>query len=194
MSHTKKAGVATPAWSLPFCAQSHLLHAASQGIYCLIATATPSNTIASLDTIVWFTPTVPPLCVKHLLASYYRDTLSVFAPENLVSRNGFGSPVPRQPAHLHTQAKSGAYLRGSSRVPRRRRPFPHLKPSYVIVSVPSLSGHTIMPRWRSLPRVRRHRANKSQCSSERVLRGRSPWTNKHAPLFSIPTSDMEWVC
>ena len=25
-----------------------------------------------------------------------------FAPENLVSRDGFGSPVLRQPAHLHT--------------------------------------------------------------------------------------------
>ena len=31
---------------------------------------------------------------------------SVFAPENLVSRHGFGSPVPRQPTHLHTQAGS----------------------------------------------------------------------------------------
>ena len=28
---------------------------------------------------------------------------------DLVSRVGFGSPVPRQPAHLHTQAESGAY-------------------------------------------------------------------------------------
>ena len=37
--------------------------------------------------------------------------LSAFASENLVSRNGFGSPVPRKPAHLHTQAESGAYLR-----------------------------------------------------------------------------------
>ena len=42
----------------------------------------------------------------------------VFVPENLVSRDGFGSPVPRQPAHLHTQAESGAYLRDSSQVPR----------------------------------------------------------------------------
>ena len=46
--------------------------------------------------------------------------LPPFAPENLVSRDGFDSPVPRQPAHLHTQAESGAYLRDSSRVPRRR--------------------------------------------------------------------------
>ena len=38
-------------------------------------------------------------------------------PENLVSRDGFSRPVPRQPAHLHTQAESGAYLRDSSRVP-----------------------------------------------------------------------------
>ena len=49
-------------------------------------------------------------------------SLFPFAPENLVSRDGFGSPVPRQPAHFHTQAESGAYLRDSSRVPRRR-PF-----------------------------------------------------------------------
>ena len=97
-------------------------------------------------------------------------SLSVFAPENLVSRDGFGSPVPRQPAHLHTQAESGAYLRDSSRAPRRR-PFIYLKPPYVIGSVPSLSGHAIAYRWRLLPRVRRHRASKPRGSSERVL----PW-------------------
>ena len=46
-------------------------------------------------------------------------SLSAFAPENLVSRDGFGSHIPRQPAYLHTQAESGAYLRDSSRVPWR---------------------------------------------------------------------------
>ena len=35
-------------------------------------------------------------------------SLSAFAPENLVSRDGSGSLVPRQPTHLHTQAESGA--------------------------------------------------------------------------------------
>ena len=45
--------------------------------------------------------------------------LSPCVPKNLVSRDGFSRPVPRQPAHLHTQAESGAYLRDSSRVPRR---------------------------------------------------------------------------
>ena len=53
-------------------------------------------------------------------------SLSAFAPKNLVSRDGLGSPVPRQPAHLHTQAESSAYLRDSSRVPRRC-PFINLK-------------------------------------------------------------------
>ena len=36
--------------------------------------------------------------------------LSPCVPENLVSRDGFSRPVPRQPAHLHTLAESGAYL------------------------------------------------------------------------------------
>ena len=96
--------------------------------------------------------------------------LSPCVPENLVSRDGFSSPVPRQPAHLHPQAESGAYLRDSSRVPRWR-PLLYLKPPDAISSVPSLSGHAIAYRWRSLPRVRRHRASKPQGSSERVL----PW-------------------
>ena len=89
-------------------------------------------------------------------------------PENLVSRDGFSRPVPRQPAHLNAQAESGAYLRDSSRGPRRR---PNMKPSYAIGSVPSLSSHANAYRWRSLPRVRRHMASKPQGSSERVL----PW-------------------
>ena len=95
---------------------------------------------------------------------------ALFVPEHLVSRDGFGSSVPRQPAHLHTQAKYGAYLWASSRVPRRR-PLIYLKPPHAIGSVPSLSGHAIAYRWRSLPRVRRHRSSEPQGSSERVL----PW-------------------
>ena len=63
-------------------------------------------------------------------------SLFVFALENLVSRDGFDSPTPRQPAHLHTQAESGAYLRDSSRVPWRC-PFIYFKPPYAIGSVPS---------------------------------------------------------
>ena len=92
--------------------------------------------------------------------------LSPCVPENLVSRDGFSRPVPRQPGHLHTQAETGAYSRDSSRVPRRR---PFMKPPNAIGSVPSLSGHANAYRWRSLPRVRRHRASKPQGSSERML-------------------------
>ena len=89
-------------------------------------------------------------------------------PENLVSRDGFSRPFTRQPAHLHTQAESGAYLRDFSRVPRRH---PFMKPPYAIGSVTNLSGHALAYRWHSLPRVRRHRASKPQGSSERML----PW-------------------
>ena len=92
--------------------------------------------------------------------------LSPCVPKNLVSRDGFSRPVPRLLFHLHTQAESGAYLRNSSRVPRRR---PFMKPPYAIGSVPSLLNHAIAYRWRSLPRVRRHRTSKPQGSFERVL-------------------------
>ena len=46
-----------------------------------------------------------------------------------------------------------------------------MKPQYATGSVPSLSGHASACRWRSLPRVRRHRASKLQGSSEQRL----PW-------------------
>ena len=32
-------------------------------------------------------------------------SLSAFVPENFVSRDVFGSSIPRQPAHLHTEAE-----------------------------------------------------------------------------------------
>ena len=112
--------------------------------------------------------------------------LSPCVPENLVSRDGFSRPVPRQPAHLHTQAEYGAYLRDSSRVPRRR---PFMKPPYAIGSVPSLSGHATAYRWRSLPRVRRHRASKPQGSSERVL----PWqVTMDQLIFASLSHDHYW--
>ena len=94
--------------------------------------------------------------------------LPPFAHENLVSRDSFGNPVPRQPAHLHTQAETtGVYLRrDSSRFPRRRRLIYLNRHTYPIGSVPSLSGHAVAYRWRSLLRVRRHGASKPQGSSE----------------------------
>ena len=95
--------------------------------------------------------------------------LSPYVPEKF----GLARRVqPSRPASACSfsllQTESGAYLRDSSRVPRRR-PFINIKPPYAIGSVPSLSGHAIAYRWRSLPRVRRHRASKPQGSSEQVL-------------------------
>ena len=115
--------------------------------------------------------------------------LSQYVSENLVSLDGFSRPVPRQPAHLHTQAESGAYLRDSSRVPRRR-PSIYIKPPYAIGSVPSLSGHAITYRWRSLPRVRQHRASKPQGSSKRVL----PWQVTMDQLIFASLSHTHYWC
>ena len=116
---------------------------------------------------VWINRVRLPILLVVSWTGKMNSPLSPCVPENLVSRDGFSRPVPCQPAHLHTLAESGAYLRDSSRVPRRRP----MKPPYAIGSVPSLSGHAIAYRWRSLPRVRRHRACKPQGSSKRVL----PW-------------------
>ena len=119
--------------------------------------------------------------------------LSPCVPENLVSRDGFSRPVPRQPAHLHIQAESGADLRDPSRVPRQR---PFTKLPYATGSVPSLSGHAIAYRWRSLPRVRRYRASKPQGSFERVL---PCLADHHGPInirLSFPhslTIGMKWI-
>ena len=65
-------------------------------------------------------------------------SLSPPAPENLVSRDGFASPVPRQPAHLHTQTESGASSPAAS-----IHLFQLLS---AIGSVPSLSGHAVADR------------------------------------------------
>ena len=82
---------------------------------------------------VWINRVKLPILLVVSRAGKINIFLSAFAPENLVSRDGFGSPVQRQPAHLHTQAESGAYLRDTSRVPRRR-PFIYFKPPYAIGS------------------------------------------------------------
>ena len=96
--------------------------------------------------------------------------LSPCVPENLVSRDEFSCPVPRQPAHLHTQAESGAYLRDSSRVPRRR-PFIYETTIRHRVSSEFIGSRNCVTMAFTAEKVRRHRASKSQGSSERVL----PW-------------------
>ena len=74
-------------------------------------------------------------------------SLSAFAPENLVSRDRFGSPAPRQPARLDTQAESGGYFWLTGFLPSFAAASIYLlKPPYAIESVPSLSGHAIAYR------------------------------------------------
>ena len=65
---------------------------------------------------------------------------------------------------------------GYSGVPRRR-------PS-IILNRDTRSGHAIAYRWCLLPRVRRHRASKSQGSSEQVL----PWQVIMDPLICASLS------
>ena len=89
---------------------------------------------------IWINRVRLPILLVFSLTGKLDIYRSAFVPENLVSRDGFGSPVPHQPAHLHTQDESSAYLLGSSRV-SRRRPFIYIKPPYAIGSVPSFLGH-----------------------------------------------------
>ena len=97
-------------------------------------------------------------------------SLPPFAPENLVSRDGFGLPVPREPAHSPYSRLNLVLTHG---IPPDFRGGIHFlfKPIYPIGSVPRLPGHVIAYRWRSLPRVRRHGVSNPRGSSERVL----PW-------------------
>ena len=96
-------------------------------------------------------------------------SLSAFAPENLVSRDRFGSPVPRQ-SLISILGLNLVLIYG---IPPEFRGGVHFlfKPSYAVGAVPSLSGRASAYRRRSLPRVHRYRRSKSQGSSELVL----PW-------------------
>ena len=67
---------------------NHLPHVVLQGIYYLTTTAITSNAKASLDTIVWFKPTVPSLRAKHLLASHHHDILAPPTYIQLISVGG----------------------------------------------------------------------------------------------------------
>ena len=51
-------------------------------------------------TRVWINRVRLPILLVVSSTGKTHISLSAFAPENLVSRDGFGSPVPRQPAHL----------------------------------------------------------------------------------------------
>ena len=67
--------------------------------------------------------------------------------KNLISRDKFGSPVPRQSAHLHTQAEYGAFFRDSSRVPRRRPFYRWLNILVSYVFYPIVYGNVCCSIW-----------------------------------------------
>ena len=113
-------------------------------------------------------------------------SLSPFALKDLVSRDGFGSLIPRQPAHLHTQAESGAYLTRF----QRRRPCIYLNPH-------TSSGQSRVYRITQLRTDGVH-CRESSGTGPVVFKvvpnvcclGRSPWTSKYAPLVPTPNIGM----
>ena len=108
--------------------------------------------------------------------------LSPFVPENLVLRERFGRPVPRQPAHsscvcvcmllspliLHSQAESSIInlvLSVTASIHTANRHHRYSIIDRVNSQVPSLSGRLVAYRWSSLPRVRQRRASSAEGSS-----------------------------
>ena len=97
--------------------------------------------------LIWFLPDggISDVCLCVRLTVWFSEFGSVF-----LSRVS--------PRILHTEAKSGAYLRGST--PRSRFPlrFPS-EPYCAIESVPSIFFQAIAHRWRSPPRIPWYRAS-----------------------------------
>ena len=122
------------------------------------------------------------LCPRSCLRIWSRET---------------GSAVPSRASLLilHTQTKYDAYPRD----PPEFRGGVHLFIYTAIrhrVSLPSLSGPASAYRWRSLPRVRPHRASSPQGSS---TNGCCLFAGHHGPNnvhLSFPTSTigMKWAC
>ena len=96
-----------------------------RGIYhCLYVYVVCNRTVMTYSR-VWINRVRFPILLVVSWTGKMNIPLSPYVPENFVSRDGFGSSAPRPPAHLHTQAESGAFLQDSSRFPRRR-PFIYL--------------------------------------------------------------------
>ena len=129
----------------------------------------------------------------HLTGKKMNTSVSAFAPEKLISRDGFGSPVPRQPAHLITQAESGACFYG---IPPEFRGGVHL----FILYGRKPSGQSRVYRVTQLRtdgvdcRVSAGTELNLKSSSERVL----PWQVTMDPFicafFPTFTNGMKWAC
>ena len=103
------------------------------------------------------------------------------APENLVSIDRFGRPVPRQSTH---SPHSGCIWCITHENPPTFQGGVHACiPSTAIESVPSSSVHANAYRLRSLPRVHWHRASSPQGSSSN---GCCLFRPHHGPFFCAP--------
>ena len=120
---------------------------------------------------VWINRVRLPILLVVSWTGKMNISLSAFAPEN----SGLARRVRQSRlASACSSPHSGwiwcllsGFLPGSAAASM----FIYFKPPYAIGSVPSLSGHAIAYRWRSLPRVHRHKASKPRGSSDRLL----PW-------------------
>ena len=97
-------------------------------------------------------------------------SLSPFAPENLVLRDGFGRPEPSRvsPLIFHTSEAESIWCFTPAIPPAfRDAASTYIIPSTAIGSVPSLPGHAPnrVPRRCSLSRVRRHRVSSPEGNS-----------------------------
>ena len=100
---------------------------------------------------VWINQVRLPILLVVSWTGKINFSLSPFAPKNLVSRDGLGRPVPRQRVHSPHSVRLNLVL--THGIPPYFRGGVHLFiPSPAIEPVPSLSGHAIAYRWRSLPR------------------------------------------
>ena len=106
---------------------------------------------------------LPPPIVERLIFPCPRSRLIIWCRET-------GSAVPSRVSLLISILRLNLVL--ARFLPIAATAFIYFfKPPYAIGSVPSSTGHAIAYRYRSLPRVRRHRTSKPQDGSKRVL----PW-------------------
>ena len=144
---------------------------------------------------VWINRVRLPILLVVGWAGTMNISLYPFAPENLVSRGGFGHPVPRQPAQSPHWSWIWCLLAGFLPISAAAS-ISLFIPPYTVGSVPGLSGHGIAYRWRPLPRVRRHKASSPQGNSKK---GCCLFRYHHGPInmrlsFPTPTIGMKWIC
>ena len=113
-------------------------------------------------------------------------SLSPLVPENLVPRDTFGRPVPRQPAHYpHPGAESSAYSRALLLPPD----FPDInyddKGLYAPLSIPSIAiGSDHVPQMRTSADTGIVVLQITRITGASYWRTSNPWINQcSSPLF-----------